>query len=127
MRTAKELYEFTLAQSPKLVADILDGVHEHMVNRCEGEAEKGSTHYTIYLKKGYGFIKELLLDECIKMVKDFEDAGYKITIEDTGNGYYVDFEITVSWDGKARKSDAKLLHKPKFLYDTDYGINKPEV
>lgn len=124
MKTAKELYEFTLAQAPKLVADILDGVHEHMVHRCEQEAAKGSTYYTIYLKKGFSFTKDLLLNECIKMVKDFEDAGYKITIEDSGNGYYVDFEITISWDGKSKKGKNYLLSKPTFLYDTDFGINK---
>ena len=36
MKTAKELYEITLAQKPKLVAKVLDGVkdHSHMFLNC---------------------------------------------------------------------------------------------
>jgi predicted hydrocarbon binding protein len=122
MRTASELYEFSKSQTPILVTEILKGVREHIIESCERDAAQGSTYYNIYLKKGRAFIKEALLDECIKMVKEFEEKGYKISIDDSGNGYYIDFIITTSWDGVVKKhSSYKSLSTCKHLYDTENG------
>lgn len=120
MKTAAELYEISKKQAPKMIADILHGVREHVIQRCEEEANKGTTHYSIYLKRGYAFVKELLLQECIKLVKEFEKNGYKVTIEDNGNGYYVDFIIRFSWDGKIKLNDENFGHNV-LLYSTDYN------
>ena len=91
IKTAQELYKISKNKAPEIVAGILDGVREHIIQRCEEEANKGATYYSIYLKKGLSFVKDLLLEECIKIAKEFENNGYKVSIENNGNGYYVDF------------------------------------
>lgn len=61
MKTATELYEISQTKAPKIVADILDGVKEHAIQRCEEEANKGAAYYSIHLNQGLCFIKNLLL------------------------------------------------------------------
>lgn len=116
MKTANELYEITQKQIPKIVENIMDGVKEHIIQRCEEEALKGATYYEIYLKHGIFFVKDKLLEECIKLAKEFEDNGYKVSIEDDGNGYYVNFIMRFTWHGEVvRCRDVEIL------YDTDNG------
>lgn len=67
IKTATELYAISKNKAPEIVAGILDGVKEHIIERCEEEANKGATYYSIYLKKGLYFVKDLLLEECIKV------------------------------------------------------------
>lgn len=122
MRTAQELYEISKTKAPEIVADILDGIREHITQRCEQEANKGATYYSIYLKKGLSFTKDLLLEECVRIVKEFEGNGYKVSIEDYGNGYYVDFVIHFSWDGKVVEFDGRSFGHKELLYTTDNGI-----
>ena len=122
MKTAQELYEISQTKAPEIIADILDGVREHIIQRCEQEANKGATYYSIYLKKGLSFIKDLLLEECIKIAKEFEDNGYKVSIEDNGNGYYVDFIMRFSWNDKVVEFDGKSFGHNELLYTTDNGI-----
>ena len=117
MKTAKELYNITQNSVPRIVNDILCGVKEHIIKRCEEEANRGKGHYTIYLKRGLSVAKKLLLEECIKLIKEFEDNGYKVYIEDIGNSYYIEFIIIVSWDEKYIKNN-----KNHILYTTDNGI-----
>ena len=85
IKTAQELYEISKIKAPEIVSDILNGVKEHIIQRCEQEANKGATYYSIYLKKGLSYTKDLLLEECIKLAKEFENNGYKVSIEDNGN------------------------------------------
>ena len=122
MKTAQELYKITQTKAPEIVADILDGVKEHIIQRCEQEANKGATYYSICLKKGLSFVKDLLLEECIKIAKEFENNGYKVSIEDNGNGYYVDFIMRFSWNDKVVEFDGKSFGHNELLYTTDNGI-----
>ena len=119
MKTAQELYEISKKKAPEIVTEILDGVREHIIQRCEEEANKGATYYSIYLKKGLSFIKDLLLEECIKLVKEFEDNGYKVSIEDTGNDYYADFVMRFSWNGRLSEFNEKSFGHNELLYTTD--------
>ena len=57
MKTAQELYKIAQTKPSEIVAGILDGVREHIIQRCEQEANKGATYYSIYLKEGKSFIK----------------------------------------------------------------------
>ena len=122
MKTAQELYEISQTKAPEIIADILDGVREHIIQRCEQEANEGATCYSIYLNKGLSFIKDLLLEECIKIAKEFEDNGYKVSIEDNGNGYYVDFIMRFSWNDKVVEFDGRSFGHNELLYTTDNGI-----
>ena len=122
IKTAQELYEISKNKAPEIVSDILNGVKEHIIQRCEQEANKGATYYSIYLKKGLSYTKDLLLEECIKLAKEFENNGYKVSIEDSGNGYYVDFIIRFSWNDKVVKFDGKSFSHNELLYTTDNGI-----
>ena len=122
MKNAKELYEISKEQVSLLVKNVLDGVKEHCIERCEEEANLGSTSYSIYLKQTRGFAKELLLEKCIELVKDFEDNGFKVSIDDSGNGYYINFTITFSWDGTIHKKYDKHFDAYNHLYDTEGGI-----
>ena len=122
MKTAQELYEISQTKAPEIIADILDGVREHIIQRCEQEANKGATYYSIYLNKGLSFIKDLLSEECIKIAKESEDNGYKVSIEDNGNGYYVDFIMRFSWNDKVVEFDGKSFGHNELLYTTDNGI-----
>ena len=54
--------------------------------------------------------------------KEFEDNGYKVSIEDNGNGYYVDFIMRFSWNDKVVKFDSKSFGHNKLLYTTDNEI-----
>lgn len=119
MKTASELYKFTMEQKTQIVADILDGAREVLINNSERDALRGATSYSLHLKEGYGFTKPLLLEECIKLLKEFEDNEYKVSIDDSGNGYYVKFVLTISWNGEVRDSRSCT---DKHLYDTDNGL-----
>lgn len=122
MKTAQELYEISKIRAPEIVSDILNGVKEHIIQRCEQEANKGATYYSIYLKKGLSFVKDLLLEECIKIAKEFENNGYKVSIEDNGNGNYVDFIMRFSWNDKVAEFDGRSFCHNELLYTTDNGI-----
>ena len=122
MKTAQELYKISQTKAPEIVTNILDGVREHIVQRCEQEANEGATCYSIYLNKGLSFIKDLLLEECIKIAKEFENNGYKVSIKDNGNGYYVDFVMRFSWNDKFVEFDGRNFDYKKLLYTTDNGI-----
>lgn len=122
IKTAQELYEISKNKAPEIVAGILEGVREHIIQRCEDEANKGVTYYSIYLKKGLSYTKDLLLEECIKIVKEFENNGYKVSIEDNGNGYYVDFIMHFSWDDKIVKFNDRSFGHNELLYTTDSGV-----
>lgn len=121
MKTAQELYKISQTKAPEIVADILDGVREHIIHRCVQEANNGSTNYSIYLKKGNSFVKDLLLQECIKLAKEFENNGYKVSIEYGCNGHYVDFVMRFSWNDKVVEFDRSFGHN-ELLYTTDDGI-----
>ena len=122
IKTAQELYEISKNKAPEIVAGILDGVREHIIQRCEEEANKGATYYSIYLKKGLSYTKDLLLEECIKLAKEFENNGYKVSIEDSGNGYYVNFVMRFSWDDKIVKFNDRSFGHNELLYITDNGV-----
>ena len=122
MKTAQELYEFTMQQKPKLVEAVLEGVREHIIECLDRDSKRGATNYSIYLKKERAFVKDLLLEECIKLAKEFEENGYKISIDDSGNGYYIEFIMTVSWDGKVKTREKAIFHNNRHLYDTDNGV-----
>ena len=120
IKSAKELYEISQESAPKIVADILNGVRTHVIQRCEEEAYNGATSYTICLKNELSYVRNLLLDECIKIAKEFENEGYKVSIDDYGNGYYVSFHMTFSWCGEIKFSERYCL------YNTDRGLIKVE-
>ena len=122
IKTAQELYEISKNKAPEIVAGILDGVREHIIQRCEDEANKGATYYSIYLKKGLSYTKDLLLEECIKIAKEFENNGYKVSIEDSGNGYYANFVMRFSWDDKIVKFNDRSFGHNELLYTTDNGV-----
>ena len=122
IKTAQELYEISQTKAPEIVADILEGVREHIIQRCEDEANKGATYYSIYLKKGLSYTKDLLLEECIKIAKEFENNGYKVSIENSGNGYYVDFTMHFSWNDKVVELGGRSFGHNELLYTTDSGI-----
>lgn len=122
IKTAQELYEISKNKAPEIVAGILDGVREHIIQRCEEEANKGATYYSIYLKKGLSYTKDLLLEECIKLAKEFENNGYKVSIEDSGNGYYVNFVMRFSWNDKIVKFNDRSFGHNELLYITDNGV-----
>lgn len=122
MKTAQELYKISQVKAPEIVAGILDGVREHIIERCEEEANKGATYYSIYLKKGLSFTKDLLLEECIKLAKEFEENGYKVSIEDIGNGYYVSLVMRFSWSDRIVWFDGGSFGHNKLLYTTDDGL-----
>lgn len=124
MKTAQELYEFTMQQKPKLVEAVLKGVKEHIIECLDRDSARGATYYSIYLRQERAFVKDLLLEECIKLTKEFEDNGYKISIDDSGNGYYINFIMTVSWDGSVKTRETTTFHNNRHLYDTDKGIIK---
>ena len=119
IKTAQELYKISQIKEPEIVAAILEGVREHIIQRCAEEANKGATYYSIYLKKGLYFVKDLLLEECIKVAKEFEDNGYKVSIEDSGNGYYANFVMRLSWDDKIVKFNDRSFGHNELLYVTD--------
>ena len=122
MKTAQELYKISQIKAPEIVAAILEGVREHIIQRCEEEANKGATYYSIYLKKGLSYTKDLLLEECIKLVKEFENNGSKVSIEDSGNGYYANFVMRFSWDDKIVKFNDRSFGHNELLYTTDNGV-----
>lgn len=122
MKSASELYEFTMQQKPKLVEKVLEGVREHIIECLDRDSERGATYYSIYLKQERAFVKDLLLEECIKLAKDFEDNGYKVSIDDSGNGYYIDFIMTFSWDGNVKCKESNSFGIKRHLYDTERGV-----
>ena len=104
IKTAEELYKITLDRRPEIVESILAGVREHIIEKCEEEANRGNTHYTIHLTKGNIVVKDLLLIECIKLANEFEKCGYNVVIRNYKdiNNEYVSFRITVYW-GKQKR------------------------
>lgn len=124
MKSAMELLEITNKRLPERVNEILAGAVEHIEERCEEEAEKGNYYYSIYLRKIESFCRELLLKECVKIAKHFEDDfECGVSIDDNGNGYWLEYTITVSWDGKIRKS-GRRFGACEHLYDSEIGLAK---
>ena len=99
IKTAEELYKIALNRRPEIVERILVGVREHIIERCEEEANRGNTCYTIHLTKGNIVVKDLLLIECIKLANEFEKCGYNVVIRNYKdiNNEYASFRITVCW------------------------------
>lgn len=124
MKTAAELLEISNKTIPEKVARILDGVREHIIARCEEEANNGGTCYEMRLNTTVHYLKNYLLEECVKLVKEFEDNGYKIVIKDKGNGYYLNFSIIISWNGKEKNDNGFALIQGKILYTTEKGVIK---
>lgn len=52
----------------------------------------------------------------------FEDNGYKVSIEDSGNGYYANFVMRLSWDDKIVKFNDRSFGHNELLYVTDDWI-----
>ena len=122
MKSANELHEISKKQTPIIVNKVLDGVKEHCIHRCIQEANGGSTYYSIYLKQARSFVREVLLEECIKLAKEFEDNGYKVSIDDSGNGYYINLIMTFSWDGNVKCKESNSFGMKRHLYDTERGV-----
>lgn len=116
MKTAQELYDISKISAQDIINEILDGVREHIIQKCEEKAFEGATYYTIHLKQAEIYVKDLLLEECSKIAKEFEDNGYQVSIKDYGNGYYINFCMTFSWGNEAD------LSKDDCLYNTNEGI-----
>lgn len=123
MLKAKELYEISQRRIPEIVDEIMCGVKEHIIERCEEEANKGGTFYTIYLKEGNIFVKEKLLEECFELAGFFENNGYKVSIDDGGNDTRILIYFTVSWNGKPEIIGRYGFGKNKHVYDTENGVN----
>lgn len=119
MKRAEELYEITQKRIPEIVDKVMDGAKEHIVKRCEEEANKGAVFYTFYLKEVENFVENVLFDECIKLAHEFEEMGYKIEIGDYGNGYFLNYIFTISWDKDFIK---KMSLHNNVLYTTEKGI-----
>ncbi|MCM1232307.1 MAG: hypothetical protein NC489_19465 [Ruminococcus flavefaciens] len=124
MITADELYEISKKQKSTLVKEVLNGVKEHIIERCTEEANKGNTWYSIYLKETYKYTEDLLFKECIKLVKEFENKRYKVSIDNAGNDIKINYILTFSWDGNVVAREGIRLGKNYHLYDTDNGIKK---
>ena len=119
IKTAEELYKIALDRRPEIVERILVGVREHIIERCEEEANRGNTHYTIYLTKGNVVVKDLLFTKCLELAKEFEECGYNVVIKnykDTDDRY-VDFAITFSW-GNGSSDTYKEYNNVEVLYAT---------
>ena len=103
IKTAEELYKIALDRRPEIVEHILVGVREHIIERCEEEANKGNTQYTIYLTKGNIVVKDLLLIKCLELAREFEEHGYNVVIRNykDADDEYVDFAITISWGNES--------------------------
>lgn len=127
MKTAKELRDLSKSQIPKIVGNVLSDVKEHIINSCEMEASRGASHYSIRLKQCYVFVKEELLNECIKLANEFEINGYKVSIYDVGNDYFAKFIMTFSWNGEVQDGLVKMHGKKYHLYDTDNGIIESDI
>lgn len=94
-------------------------MREHIIERCEEEANRGNTHYTIYLTKGNIVVKDLLFTKCLELAKEFEECGYNVVIKnykDTDDRY-VDFAITFSW-GSESSNTYKEYNNVEVLYAT---------
>ena len=120
MKTAQELYEFTMQQKPKLVEAVLDGVREHIIECLDRDSKRGATNYSIYLKKERAFVKDLLLEECIKLAKEFEEFGYNVVIKNykDADDEYVDFAITILWENESNDTykdydNVEVLYRTK--------------
>ena len=124
MKTAEELYEISQRRIPEMVDEIMNGVKEHISERCEEEAYKGCTYYTCYLKNGNGFVRRMLVDRCMELADYFEEEKhYKVSIEDSGSDTKCSLYFTVSWDGKPKIIGNWGFGKSVHVYDTDNGIN----
>jgi len=120
---ASKLYEITKKQQPKLVEKVMDGVKEHIIMRCVQYASKGDTCYSIYLKGTYKYVEDLLFEKCLKLIKDFEDKGYKVSIDDCGDNKCISYVLTFSWDGNLVTRKGRGHYDVNYhLYDTDNGI-----
>lgn len=122
LKSASELYEISKEQIPILVKEVLEGVREHIIEKCIQEANSGSTYYSIYLKEIRSFAKELLLEECIKLANEFEDNGYKVSIDTFNNSNHSRLVLTFSWDGNVRECGDKQFSFKTCLYNTENGL-----
>lgn len=127
IKQADELLKLTRTKNTDLVDEVLKGVREHVAERCVMEANKGRCNYSIFLKKTYSYAEELLFEKCLKLVKEFEQHGYKVSIDGENYGDTVEYILTFSWNGEVKKYINKSpFNKEKHLYDTDNEIVSKE-
>ena len=121
IKTAEELYKITLDRRPEIVERILVGVREHIIERCEEEANKGNMYYKIYLNKGNIVVKDMLLTKCVELAKEFEELGYNVVIRNykDADDKYVDFAITILWANESNDT-YKDYDNVEVLYDTKH-------
>lgn len=124
MINAEEMYEISINRIPEIVNEIMDGVKEHIIQRCEQEANKGATYYTFRFKNGNEFVKEKLVSKCLELAKFFEENGYKISIDNGGNGVIISLYFTVSWNNKIKIISNRFgISKNIHVYDSESGVN----
>lgn len=64
------------------------------------------------------FYQDELLSECIKMIKPFEQHGFKVCITDEGNDYLSDIYIYLTWNNEDPR-----IHFSNFI---DYQMIYPQ-
>lgn len=119
---ADKLYEISKKQRPVLVEKVMNGIKEHIIMRCEQYANKGDTCYSIYLNGTYKYAEDLLFEKCLELIKEFENKGYKVSIDDCGSGNHINYILTFSWDGNLVTREGAGFGKNRHLYDTNNGV-----
>lgn len=102
---ASDLMKLAEQKANEKVEKCFHGMEDHIKDRMLEEATKGSTSYTFYANKieHYCLSKELY-DRFVKIGEELEESGYKVLIFDTGNEYWSNFAVKISWSGEIPKA-----------------------
>lgn len=110
MKNAQELYKISKLKEKELIENKLKDIKKIILQKTEERANDGLTYCTIFDENEIR-LKDILIDKYIKLVKEFENQGYKVSISVVNNDFIVIFTIYLSWDNKVRSENYGLLYK----------------
>lgn len=108
MKKAQELYKISKLKEKELIENKLKDIKKIISLKMEKSANDGFTYCTIFDESEIR-LKDILIDKYIKIVKEFENQGYKVSISVIDNSFIAIFTIYLSWDNKVRSENHGLL------------------
>lgn len=118
MNTARELYEISKTSNLRIIKNIIKETKEYIIQRVESESNNGFVYSEIWLTRRPIQLKDFLIDGYIKLAKEFENNGYKVSINICENEFGIYFIITLSWN-----DEIKLCNHGLLVYATGKKIN----
>ena len=115
--TAASLLEKATVAEEDWAKKIIEGMREHIIIRIKEEAKKGNLKYHFTTKEFPSFAKTTVLTNLISLAHQFEDKGFKISIDLYTRGIDSGYHFNICWSDDNRVPDL-AYHQKNICYVT---------